>query len=63
MTRESKLRLLMIYASIHPEKFESDKLSKLMEVSDLLLLYQYLESNKCHLILEFFLFLVKLLTV
>lgn len=35
MTRESKLRLLMIYASIHPEKFESDKLSKLMELARL----------------------------
>ncbi|XP_015085902.1 SNARE-interacting protein KEULE [Solanum pennellii] len=35
VTRESKLRLLMIYASIHPEKFESDKLSKLMELARL----------------------------
>lgn len=35
VTRESKLRLLMIYAAIHPEKFESDKLSKLMELARL----------------------------
>ncbi|XP_055821366.1 SNARE-interacting protein KEULE-like [Solanum dulcamara] len=35
VTRESKLRLLMIYASVHPEKFESDKLSKLMELARL----------------------------
>lgn len=31
--RENKLRLLMIYAATHPEKFESDKLAKLMEVT------------------------------
>ncbi|KAJ9549845.1 hypothetical protein OSB04_022388, partial [Centaurea solstitialis] len=30
-TRENKLRLLMIYAATHPEKFEGDKLAKLME--------------------------------
>lgn len=30
--RENKLRLLMIYAATHPEKFDSDKLAKLMEV-------------------------------
>ncbi|CAN4077887.1 unnamed protein product [Withania somnifera] len=35
VTRESKLRLLMIYVAIHPEKFESDKLSKLMELARL----------------------------
>lgn len=33
VTRENKLRLLMIYAAVHPEKFEGDKLAKLMEVS------------------------------
>lgn len=35
VTRESKLRLLMIYAAVHPEKFESDKLSKLLELARL----------------------------
>ncbi|KAI3813013.1 hypothetical protein L1987_17726 [Smallanthus sonchifolius] len=34
-TRESKLRLLMIYAATHPDKFESDKLAKLMELAGL----------------------------
>ncbi|XP_023729929.1 SNARE-interacting protein KEULE isoform X2 [Lactuca sativa] len=33
--RENKLRLLMIYAATHPEKFESDKLAKLMELARL----------------------------
>lgn len=33
VTRENKLRLLMIYAAVHPEKFEGDKIAKLMEVS------------------------------
>ena len=31
-SRENKLRLLMIYASIYPEKFEGDKGTKLMQV-------------------------------
>ena len=31
-TPENKLRLLMIYASVYPEKFEGDKGSKLMQV-------------------------------
>ncbi|KAJ8555659.1 hypothetical protein K7X08_013155 [Anisodus acutangulus] len=35
VSRENKLRLLMIYAAVHPEKFESDKLSKLMELARL----------------------------
>ncbi|KAK4365256.1 hypothetical protein RND71_016614 [Anisodus tanguticus] len=35
VTRENKLRLLMIYAAVHPEKFESDKLSNLMELARL----------------------------
>ena len=30
---ENKLRLLMIYASVYPEKFEGDKASKLMQVT------------------------------
>ncbi|XP_022025686.1 SNARE-interacting protein KEULE isoform X1 [Helianthus annuus] len=33
--RESKLRLLMIYAATHPDKFESDTLAKLMELAGL----------------------------
>lgn len=33
--RENKLRLLMIYASIYPEKFEGDKAAKLMKVISL----------------------------
>ncbi|XP_071735127.1 SNARE-interacting protein KEULE-like [Rutidosis leptorrhynchoides] len=33
--RENKLRLLMIYAATHPEKFESDTLVKLMELARL----------------------------
>jgi hypothetical protein len=32
VSRENKLRLLMIYAAINPEKFESDKGTKLMQV-------------------------------
>ncbi|XP_071692967.1 SNARE-interacting protein KEULE-like isoform X2 [Rutidosis leptorrhynchoides] len=31
--RENKLRLLMIYAATHPDKFESDKLAKLIELA------------------------------
>ncbi|CAL9773812.1 unnamed protein product [Musa acuminata subsp. burmannicoides] len=32
---ENKLRLMMIYASIYPEKFEGDKASKLMQLAQL----------------------------
>ncbi|KAK7829013.1 protein transport Sec1a [Quercus suber] len=32
-TPENKLRLLMIYASVYPEKFEGDKASKLLQVA------------------------------
>ncbi|XP_051119489.1 SNARE-interacting protein KEULE [Andrographis paniculata] len=35
VSRENKLRLLMIYAAIYPEKFEDDKISKLMELARL----------------------------
>ncbi|PON58678.1 Sec1-like protein [Trema orientale] len=35
MTPENKLRLLMIYASVCPEKFEGDKASKLMQLAKL----------------------------
>ncbi|XP_008798533.1 SNARE-interacting protein KEULE [Phoenix dactylifera] len=35
VTPENKLRLLMIYAAIHPEKFEGDKGSKLMQLARL----------------------------
>lgn len=35
IAREHKLRLLMIYAATHPDKFESDKLAKLMELARL----------------------------
>ncbi|XP_006647243.1 probable protein transport Sec1a [Oryza brachyantha] len=35
VSRESKLRLLMIYAAINPEKFESDKGEKLMQLAGL----------------------------
>uniref|UniRef100_A0A0A8Y197 SNARE-interacting protein KEULE n=1 Tax=Arundo donax TaxID=35708 RepID=A0A0A8Y197_ARUDO len=35
LSRENKLRLLMIYAAINPEKFESEKGSKLMQLSGL----------------------------
>lgn len=31
-TTESKVRLMLIYASVYPEKFEGDKSSKLMQV-------------------------------
>ncbi|XVF79887.1 hypothetical protein PTKIN_Ptkin15bG0026600 [Pterospermum kingtungense] len=34
-TPENKLRLLMIYASAYPEKFESDKATKLMQLARL----------------------------
>ncbi|KAD4384748.1 hypothetical protein E3N88_24916 [Mikania micrantha] len=33
VTHEYKVRLLMIYAATHPEKFESDELKKLMEIA------------------------------
>lgn len=29
---ENKLRLMLIYASVYPEKFEGDKAAKLMQV-------------------------------
>ncbi|KAL9234388.1 hypothetical protein vseg_009267 [Gypsophila vaccaria] len=32
---ENKLRLLMIYASVHPDKFEGDKATKLMQLAKL----------------------------
>ncbi|KAL1568974.1 STXBP unc-18 S1 [Salvia divinorum] len=35
VSREYKLRLLMIYAAIYPEKFDDDKISKLMELARL----------------------------
>lgn len=35
ISRENKLRLLMIYAAVYPEKFEDDKISKLMELARL----------------------------
>ncbi|XP_062223365.1 probable protein transport Sec1a isoform X2 [Phragmites australis] len=35
VSRENKLRLLMIYASLNPEKFESDKGVKLMQLAGL----------------------------
>ena len=38
ITDEYKVRLLMIYAATHPEKFESDKLTKLMEVTIFLII-------------------------
>ena len=31
---ENKLRLLMIYASVYPEKFEDDKAAKIMQVTE-----------------------------
>lgn len=39
VTRENKLRLLMIYAALHPEKLEGDKIKKLMEVDLLISLF------------------------
>ncbi|KAI3716782.1 hypothetical protein L1987_67918 [Smallanthus sonchifolius] len=35
ITDECKVRLLMIYVATHPKKFESDKLTKLMELANL----------------------------
>ncbi|GAB2224613.1 hypothetical protein Droror1_Dr00005375 [Drosera rotundifolia] len=35
MSRENKMRLLMVYAAVHPEKFEGDKGSKLMQLAQL----------------------------
>ncbi|XP_044419593.1 probable protein transport Sec1a isoform X4 [Triticum aestivum] len=35
VSRENKLRLLMIYAAINPEKFESDKGTKMMQLAGL----------------------------
>lgn len=32
VTRENKLRLLMIYAATHHDKLEGDKIKKLIEV-------------------------------
>ncbi|VFQ73886.1 unnamed protein product [Cuscuta campestris] len=34
-TAENKLRLMMIYASVYPEKFEGDKAAKLMQLAKL----------------------------
>lgn len=39
VTRENKLRLLMIYAALHPEKLEGDKIKKLMEVDSFISLF------------------------
>lgn len=36
---ENKLRLLMIYASVYPEKFEDDKALKIMQVTERNLFY------------------------
>lgn len=44
-TSENKLRLLMIYASVYPEKFEGDKGLKLTQVQ--------VNSNSCFLYVEF----------
>lgn len=35
VSRENKLRLMMIYAAVYPEKLEDDKISKLMEIARL----------------------------
>ncbi|KAI7733250.1 hypothetical protein M8C21_009717, partial [Ambrosia artemisiifolia] len=35
VTYEYKVRLLMIYAATHPEQFESEELTKLMELANL----------------------------
>ncbi|CAI9288553.1 unnamed protein product [Lactuca saligna] len=35
-TDEQKIRLLMIYVATHTEKFETDKLAKILELADLL---------------------------
>ncbi|CAI9281360.1 unnamed protein product [Lactuca saligna] len=35
-TDEQKIRLLMIYVATHPEKFETAKLAKILELADLL---------------------------
>ncbi|XP_073147587.1 SNARE-interacting protein KEULE-like isoform X1 [Henckelia pumila] len=35
VSRENKLRLLMIYAAVYPEKFEDGKIAKLMELARL----------------------------
>ncbi|KNA14722.1 hypothetical protein SOVF_105040 [Spinacia oleracea] len=35
LSRESKLRLLMVYAAVYPEKFEGDKASQLMQLAGL----------------------------
>ncbi|XP_059651549.1 protein transport Sec1a-like [Cornus florida] len=35
VTTENKLRLMMIYAAVNPEKFEGDKASKLMQLAKL----------------------------
>lgn len=48
-TRENKLRLLMIYASIYPEKFEGDKGVKLMQVAIyLFVIYSVCFLNEVH---------------
>lgn len=48
VSRESKLRLLMIYASINPEKFfESEKGAKLMQVTLVSYFYYVTMSSFC----------------
>lgn len=52
-TDEQKIRLLMIYVATHPEKFETDKLAKILEVRIFFFSYYYsivfLLSRHCSL--------------
>lgn len=52
-TRENKLRLLMIYAAIYPEKFEGDKASKLMKVCFCQYFLFYFFQHNCNLLSPF----------
>lgn len=43
---ENKLRLLMIYAIVYPEKFEGDKSTKLMQVTTAVPLVGYIMKQQ-----------------
>ncbi|XP_021774575.1 uncharacterized protein LOC110738475 [Chenopodium quinoa] len=51
---ENKLRLLMVYAAIYPEKFEGDKGSQLMQAFDWLLSFPIPDHIHCNYSLRCF---------
>ena len=45
MSPENKMRLLIIYAIVYPEKFEGDKGEKLMQVFHIKFFIAYMQYN------------------